>query len=184
MSAASAPARIYTAEAAQREAGADAWELIDGALLEMSPPGGEHGGCVDNLHFALGSHIRAHQLGKLFAAETGFLLARDPDTLLAPDIAFIAEDRVPRPLPKGWLETIPDLIVEVVSPSDRMGDVSEKVGKWLAAGVRLVWVVFPAWRSVQVHSPGCEVRLLSESGVLVGDEIVPGFRMQVREIFS
>jgi len=179
-----APARSYTAEQAQFEAGADSWELIDGVLLDISPPGGEHGGCVDNLHFALGSHVRSRQLGKLFAAETSFLLARDPDTLLAPDLAFIAEDRVPRPLPKGWMQTIPDLIVEVVSLSDRVGDVTEKVGKWLGAGVRLIWVIYPAWRSVQVHRSGCEVRLLSESAVLEGDDVVPGFRMQVRELFA
>lgn len=184
MSVTEAPAGSYTAEQAQVAAGAAAWELIDGVLLDMSPPGGEHGGCVDNLHFALGSHVRGRQLGKLFAAETGFLLARDPDTLLAPDLAFIAEARVPRPLPKSWMQTVPDLIVEVVSPSDRIGDVTDKVGKWLAAGVRLVWIIYPAWRSVQVHRPGCEVRLLSESAVLEGDDVVPGFRMQVRELFA
>jgi len=143
MSAIEAPVRSYTAEEAQLEAGADSWELINGALLIMSPPGGEHGGCVDNLHFALGSHVRSQRLGKLFAAETGFLLARNPDTLLAPDRAFIAEPRVPQPLPKGWLQTVPDLIVEVVSPSDRIGEVTEKVGKWLEAGGQRVWVVYP-----------------------------------------
>lgn len=165
-------------------AGAEAWELVDGELWLMSPPGGEHGGCIDNLHFALGSHVRARQLGKLFAAETGFLLSRNPDTLLAPDLAFIARDRVPRPLPKGWLLTVPDLTVEVVSPSDRIGEVTEKVGKWLESGVSLVWVVYPAWKSVQVHRPGQEVRLMGESAFLEGDDVVPGFRMQVAEVFQ
>lgn len=184
MSLAEAPVRTYTAEQAQSVAGADAWELVDGVLWLVSPPGGEHGGCIDNLHFALGSHVRARQLGKLFAAETGFLIARNPDTLLAPDIAFITQERVPRPLPRGWLQTVPDLIVEVVSPPDRIGEVIEKVGKWLEAGVRLVWVVYPAWRSVQVHRLAHEVRLLGESAFLEGDDVVPGFRMQVTEVFK
>ncbi len=150
----------------------------------MAPAGGEHGWLASNLNVSLGVHVKAHQLGKVFTAETGFVVSRNPDTVRAPDCAFISKDRVPHPIPKKFVDTIPDLVVEVVSPDDSAEDVSEKVSEWLRAGVRLVWVVYPRSRTVVVHRSAKDVQILYEDDLLAGGEVVRGFELRVSEIFE
>ena len=174
---------VEQADGADELAGGGRWELVGGEVREMTPPGGEHGAFTDNLGFALGSRVRAAKLGRVFAAETEFMLSRNPDTLPAPDIAFIKAERVPQPLPRGWLTTVPDLVVEVVSPSDRAGDLQERVADWLGAGVPLLWLVHPRPRQVHVYRSSKEVRILNESDVLDGEDVVSGFSLPVAGIF-
>ena len=161
------------------------YELVKGELFEMPPAGGRHGSVAMRIGALLNAHARANQLGEVFAAETGFVLRRDPDTVRAPDASFIAGDRLPEgELPVGYLEIIPDLAVEVVSPSDTPREVRDKVGDWLRAGTRLVWVIYPATRSVTVYRSIDDFETLSEGDELAGGEVIPGFPGSIRELFA
>lgn len=120
-------------------------------------------------------------------AETGFRLARDPDTVLGPDAAVVRPNRLPPPAEQGgYLELASDLAIEIVSPSDRWTTVSDKVDSYLAAGVLLVWVVEPAARAVRVHTPaGAERRLRAEDrDVLAAEPVLPGFHLPLAELFA
>jgi Uma2 family endonuclease len=161
------------------------YELVAGELRKMSPPGWKHGEIGGRLQSLLANHNHKHRLGKLYLAETGFLLARDPDTVRAPDIAFIHKDHLPHQDPKeAYWPGAPDLAVEVVSPGDTLDEVDEKVQEWLDGGALMVWVVKPKSRSVTVHRSATDVKVLTESDELSGENVVPGFRCGVREIFE
>ncbi len=158
-------------------------ELIDGVLIEMSPPGPEHGMISGTLTTLLGAYVRAQRLGIVFS-EAGFILRRGPDTVRAPDVAFIRADRVPPTgPPKTFWETAPDLIVEVISPSDAPAEVQDKIHNWIEAGVRLAWIVYPATHRVVVVRSLQEREELTDEDVLSGDTVVPGFTCPVHEIF-
>jgi len=136
------------------------------------------------LHALLARHVFEHKLGKVFLAETGFLLAQDPDTIRAPDIAFIHKDHLPAAPPKeAFWPGAPDLAVEVVSPADTFNDVHEKVKTWLDAGATAVWVVNPKGRNVTVYRSATDIKTLTEDDELSGEDAVPGFRCRVGEIF-
>ena len=160
-------------------------ELVKGNIYEMAAAGARHGGVANRVGTLLGTHVDNRRLGVVFAAETGFILERDPDTVRAPDAAFVSADRLPvEGLPDGFLELAPDLVVEVVSPNDRMREVREKVATWLEAGTRLVIVLYPRTRSASVHRPSQEPVMLSEQDMLSGDDIVPGFSVRLGELFA
>jgi Uma2 family endonuclease len=160
------------------------YELVKGELRKMSPAGSEHGAIIINITVLLGQHVKTNKLGVCFGAETGFKIATDPDTVRAPDLAFIGSARVPESgIPKKFWPGAPDLAVEVLSPGDSYEEVDEKVGDWIAAGTRAVWVVNPRKRSVTVYHSTKDVERLSESDELDGGDVVPGFRCEVSEIF-
>lgn len=157
-------------------------ELIRGEVREKPPAGFQHGTVAMELGSLLATFVRTHRLGKVIAAETGFILQRDPDTVRAPDVAFISQQRLPAgEPPTGFPELAPDLVAEVVSPGDTTKEV--KVEEWLRAGVTLVWVVYPSSRSVVVYKSREEVSVLGEEDTLTGDPVLPGFQCQVRELF-
>ncbi len=158
-------------------------ELIKGELLTMSPPGAEHGAVIMNLAAPLAIYVKQRKLGIVFGAETGFTVERNPDTVIAPDIAFLRRERI-TDLPKGYCEGAPDLAVEVNSPGDRRSKIARKVERWLQAGALAVWEVDPKTRTVSVHRRNLDAVVLSEDDLLDGDDIVPGFRVPVSEIFS
>jgi Uma2 family endonuclease len=125
-----------------------------------------------------------HRLGEVFEGETGFLLAREPDTVRAPDIAFVAAERIATAeRQKGFWVGAPDLAVEVVSPGDTQREIDEKVMAWLDAGARLVWVVNPTWRTVTIYRSRRKIRVLTEDDELSGEDVVPGFRCPVGAVF-
>jgi Uma2 family endonuclease len=160
------------------------YELVAGELRIMSPSGWKHGSVVGRLHTILGAFVVAHDLGEIFGAETGFRLARDPDTVRAPDIAFIAKEHLPAEEPsEAFWPGAPDLAVEVLSPGDRTGEVDEKIDAWLAAGCRAVWVVDPKRRTVTVYESRTNVRVAAAGDALIGEPIVPGFTCQVDALF-
>jgi len=129
-------------------------------------------------------YILTHRLGQVYAAETGFLLEQDPDTVRAPDFAFIQASRVtPETTAPTWAPVIPDLVVEVVSTGDLETEVASTTSMWLDAGVRLVWVVYPAGREIVVYVPD-GATTLSDSETLSGEEVVPGFTLPVAEVFG
>jgi Uma2 family endonuclease len=161
------------------------YELVAGELRVMSPSGWRHGQIVSNLHSLLGPHIRANRLGRAFGAETGFRLARDPDTVRAPDFAFICNERLPSKEPtEAFWPGPPDLAVEVLSPSDRTGEVDEKIEAWLDAGCRSVWIIDPGLATVTIYSSRTEVAVLTAGDTLQGDPVVPGFSCRVDELFQ
>ena len=160
------------------------YELVAGELRKMTPSGWKHGAAGGTLHSLLGHHVLERELGQLFFAETGFLIARDPDTVRAPDIGFVAAGRLQGEKPdEAFWPGAPDLAAEVVSPRDTTGEVDEKVRSWLDAGARMVWVVNPQWRSVTVYRSATDIRTLTENDELDGGDVVPGFRCRVGEIF-
>jgi Uma2 family endonuclease len=160
-------------------------ELVKGELREMPPAGIEHGAISMNAGTALAQFVKAHHLGVVLAAETGFIVARGPDTVRGPDVGFIAQARIPPSgLPKGVFPAAPDLAIEVLSPGDTVEEVEEKVGDWLAGGTRLVWVVNPRRRTVTVHRQGPQITVLLENDTVTGEDVVPGFTCQVRELFT
>ncbi len=160
-------------------------ELIRGELVRMSPTGGRHGVIVQRLGQRLGTWADQSGVGIVCAAETGFRLQRDPDTVRAADAALVVQDRIPEEgIPEGFWEGAPDLAVEVLSPSDRMGDVLQKVRDYLEAGAHQVWVVDPKSRTVTVYHSFREVQVLTEHDVLEGVEILSGFVCKVQDIFQ
>jgi len=160
-------------------------ELIAGELRTMAPSGGEHGGVAMNLSTPLDQYVRANHLGRVYAAATGFRLTTGPDTVRAPDVAFMRQERVLAVgHVTGYLPGPPDLAAEVVSPNDRPAEVEEKVASWLAHGTRLVLVVDPRQRTVRVYRPGIPARTLAEQDVVSGDDVVPGWTLPVRALFE
>ncbi len=160
------------------------FEMLDGEVIEMAPAGARHGKVAMKVGARLSIHVEQNDLGEVFAAETGFVLARDPDTVRAPDVAFVAHDRLPPgDLPAGFMEAAPDLVVEVVSPGDSAGYVRAKVEQWLQSGVRLVWVVYPETRSVAAYRSLNDVRVLTENDMLAGAPVVMGFSCPVKDLF-
>ena len=160
-------------------------ELVRGDLVVMTPAGGRHGQVAHKVALVIGNHVLDRNLGRVFAAETGFLLQRDPDTVRAPDVAFVAGDRLGTgEVSAGFLEMAPDLAVEVVSPSDSPAAVQAKVDDWLAAGTRLVWVVDPETRSVTGHRPKGAAAVVPEAGTLDGAPVFSDFSVRVRDLFT
>jgi Uma2 family endonuclease len=160
-------------------------ELVRGELRTRMPAGWEHGSIGVRLARALGNHVESANLGETFNADTGFALTSNPDTVRAPDVAFVRRERmeaggIPR---KGFWQGPPDLAAEVVSPSDSVRMVQEKVGEWLAAGTRMVLVLDPDARTVTVHRSRHRVRTLGADDVIDGEDVVPGWQCRVRTLF-
>jgi Uma2 family endonuclease len=159
-------------------------ELIRGELIRMTPAGYEHGWIIDKIHIPLSTFVSRAGLGHVVGGETGFHIAHDPDTVRAPDVAFVAADRLPSPLPKGFFPGPPDLAMEVISPDDRDSQVQAKVRNWLDAGCRVVWLVDPRRQTVHVYQSGSEAQVLRLSDTLCGEPLLPGFSLAVAEIFK
>lgn len=158
-------------------------ELVGGRIVRMSPAGGWHGLVCGRVQDALSAHVNANALGRVLSGETGYLVRSDPDTVRAPDVAFVAEARVAQARVAGYPDLAPDLVVEVVSPHDAAGDVQARVEDWLRAGTRLVWVLYPQSRSAVVYRPDGEARVLHADDTLAGDPALPGFACRVGELF-
>src|SRR5438270_6045794 len=141
----------------------DEWryELVEGRLVRMSPTGGQHGRIVMALLRAVDRFVEEKELGEIFPAETGFWIspAGEPDTVLAPDLAFVPAGREPDPNIEGYLRLVPDLVAEVVSPSQGGAEMAAKAQRWLNSGVRVVWIVLPESRTVEVWRPAEQPRI-------------------------
>lgn len=161
-------------------------ELIEGELIEMQPAGLIHGAFGFFLALPLGNWVRDNDLGIVTLAETGFKVATNPDTVLAPDIGFIAKSRLAEDwtTTRGFFIGAPDLAVEIVSPSDTYEQVDDKVARYLDAGTRLVWVVRPKQKRVEVHRKDGSSALLSHDETLDGESVVPGFTLPIARIFG
>ena len=159
-------------------------ELVAGELREMAPAGDYHGRVTMQFSGPLSVFVDEHDLGAVYAAETGFLLAENPDTVRGPDVAFVTRERVAaRGKMRGYFPGAPDLVVEVVSPGDAYGEVEAKVEEWLSAGSRMVVVANPRNETLKVHRSLTAVTRLTVSDTFDGADVVPGFRIAVRRIF-
>jgi Uma2 family endonuclease len=161
------------------------YELIKGALKIMSPTKPLHGVICARLAARLVSFVEEHDLGEVFGAETGFLVETDPDTVVGADAAFVSRERL------ATVETFekffpfaPDLAVEVLSPSNTVQEIDEKVNFYFAAGSRAVWVFNPKRRTVAVYRSPFDVRILSEQETLEGGDILPQFRLELAKLFA
>lgn len=160
------------------------YELVKGELRQMPPAGFEHGSLAIKIGWRLGQYVEVNNLGLVLAAETGFKISSDPDTVRAPDVGFVRKDRLPAELPKGYFPGAPDLAVEVISPSDTFQEVEEKVFDWLESGTSLVWVINPSRRRVTIYRSLTEFTVLTENDELSGGDTVPGFRCRISELFA
>lgn len=158
-------------------------ELVRGEIVRMAPAGDLHGRVTGELTVLLGGFIRQHRLGVYWAAESGFIVSQGPDTVRAPDFAFVTKDRATAVRP-GYCSVAPDLVVEVVSPHDSAGDVAEKVSEWLAFGVRSVWVAEPKSRTITIHHQGTSTYRYGPGDTLTDEAVLPGFALRVAEVFS
>ena len=182
----SAPAKpaVHTAEDLERlSAQGFRYELIKGELRPMSPSGGPHGDATSRITFYVNSLVYGQERGLTFTAETGFFVARDPDTVMAPDFAFVTEERLPETLPEGYVSVVPDLAVETRSPNDTAKEVAVKVEDWLAAGVQIVWVIEPRKQTITSHRRGRQPLVFGTGDTLDGEDILPGLSVPLRMIF-
>ena len=160
-------------------------ELLEGEIVEMSKPSGLHGQIAMRLSLRIANHVVDNGLGIVTAAETGFILERNPDgrdTVRALDIAFLSSARVPAVLPDQLVDIAPDLAVEIVSRSNKVVDMHRKIRQLLAAGTALVWIVHPETHTVEVHTRS-GAKTLEADDTLNGGDVLPGFEIPVREIF-
>lgn len=158
----------------------ESYEYVNGELVPMSMPTMEHGEISFNIVISLGNYVRQHQLGKVYIAETTFAVG---ESGRKPDAAFVSKARLPEnrrqasPVP-------PDLAIEVVSPSDKVYDVQEKVFEYLDAGTQMVWVVEPVSKTVTVYRSRNDITILTTDDTLTGEDVVEGFRCSVADIFA
>ena len=159
-------------------------ELVRGRMIVRDSPSGFHGKVAARLLYLIAHHVYANHLGVVFAQETGFHIATNPDTVRAPDVAFLRADRADLIPPTGYGRTAPDLAVEILSPGDRRGEVLAKVEDWLTGGVSLLWVIDPKRVTAKVYRGDGSISLVSSTGELDGEDVVPGFRCALADVFT
>jgi Uma2 family endonuclease len=159
-------------------------ELVRGELLTMAPAGEEHGLISVIMASSLFAACRRLGYGRVVGAETGFKLSANPDTVRAPDVAVILGDAARQPVARGFPTVAPTIVVEVVSPHDLYTEVDAKVADWLEAGSALVLVANPRRQTVAEHRSNARVRMYSADDTLEADDLLPGWRLPVREIFE
>jgi Uma2 family endonuclease len=158
-------------------------ELMYGEIVMMSPAGAEHGMVATPFNRYLASFVEDHDLGVVFAAETGFVLERDPDVVRAPDASFVRKDRIKGKLTRKYFDGAPDLAVEVNSPDDSRKEVTDKVNMWLVRGASVVWVADPVTMTLTIHRVGQKPQKLSASDEIKGEPLLPGFILPLAKVF-
>lgn len=159
-------------------------ELVEGRLVVREPPGGWHGKVAAQLTWLLGDFVYPHGRGMLFGQDTGFRIATDPDTVRAPDVAFVSRERAAAIERSGYPALAPDLVVEIVSPADRPGELLNRVGDWLNAGVGVVWVIDPTREVAQLHRADGSMELVPANGTLVGEGALEGFSCPLARVLE
>ncbi len=157
-------------------------ELIDGELSPVIPPGGEHGFIQIKLGAILLQHVTIHRLGRVFG-EVGYVLRRDPDTVLGPDISYISAARLPADQVR-FLELAPDLAIEIVSASNTPAEIDLILAIYLSSGVKSVWIVYPQQRQVAVYAPDEAPHVFKNGETLTVGEVLPDLLLRVSEIFD
>jgi Uma2 family endonuclease len=166
--------------------GSDApFELIQGELTRVSPSSTRSNHVLQYVNFSLYACVDARGLGQVYAGEAGFTLEVDPDTVVGPDVAFVSSDRIPDPYPeRGFAEIVPNLIVEIVSPTDEPGDMRRKQAAYDRVGIPLVWWIDPIQKTASIHPHGEQPTKLERTGTLDGGSVLPGFSLPLEVIHS
>ena len=160
-------------------------ELVKGVLHKTMSVGGEHGEIAMALGAALLAYIRPRRMGRVGGSDAGVRLERNPDTVREPDVFYISAEKLPLEVRvPGYYEVIPDLVAEIASPGDSAREIADRVAMWQHYGVRLVWAVYPATRTIAAHPLGDAVVIFGADDVLDGGGVIPGFQCPVRDILD
>ena len=159
-------------------------ELVRGRLVVREPPSTEHGRIQANLSYFITDYARRHRLGIVFGQDTGFRIESNPDTVRAPDVAFLRHERATEIPRRGYASLAPDLVAEIISPDDRPGEYLAKVAQWLDAGSMLVWVIDPQRAEARVYRPDGSLTIVGPDGRLDGEALLPGFVCALADIFA
>jgi Uma2 family endonuclease len=176
-------AHLLTAEELERvDIPGKSTELVRGRLLVREPPSTRHGSVAARLTYLLADHIYRRRLG-VVAQDSGFKIESNPDTVRAPDVAFVGLGKADRIPARGYADFAPDLVAEVVSPNDRPGEVLAKVAQWLDAGTTLVWVIDPVRSQARVYRNDGDLTIIAADGTLDGEAVLPGFTCALADVF-
>jgi Uma2 family endonuclease len=161
------------------------YELIEGELIQVSPTIGKSGRHEMYIGWLIMDHVLRHDLGYVYSSSTGFIVARSPDSVLSPDVGFISRDRIPdEGEEQHFLATVPDLAIEVLSPSNRPGEMRRKARMYLAAGVKMIWIVDPQKQTVAIWAPDTPERVLTSDEIVDGSDVLPGFQIRVADLLK
>jgi Uma2 family endonuclease len=155
-------------------------ELVRGEIITMPPPGGMHGVCCLKAGRRIGNFVDEHDGGTVTSNDTGFITERDPDSVRGPDISYWSKERL-KEVPVGYIEVSPDMLVEVLSPSNTSKQIRIKMKEYFAKGVRLVWVIAPEDRTLTIYRTPDEGRVLHETATVTGEDVLPGFECRVSD---
>lgn len=175
---------ITTAEALAAAGDIGRCELVRGELIAMLPASAGHGWNTNRIGTRLTIYVDGHDLGAVFAAETGYVIERQPDTVRAPDVSFVRKDRLHLVGDRGFFPGAPDLAVEVLSPDDTATEVMDKVDQWLEAGCRAVWVADARRKTITVYRTDAPPKVHHAGETLSGGDVVPGFELRVDDAFA
>ncbi len=178
--------RLITAEELEKFPKANRrHELVRGKLKTMTPAGFDHCMIGNELSFVLNQYVRPRKLGKIVGADAGFRIAKEPDTVRVPDVAFVVQSRIDAVgRTKRFWDGPPDLAAEVMSPNDTVSEVSAKAQEWIDAGARLVWVINPDQRTATVFRPDIAPLMVTEDQTLEGFDVVPGFSYSIKKLLD
>ena len=159
-------------------------ELVEGVIVKMSPTGEPHGIVEGKFYSTLAEFVRKKKLGRVSVGEVGIYVKRNPDTVRGADVVFISNERIAQRGASGFVDVAPDLVVEILSPDDRMSEMMKKLGEYFSIGVRLVWVADPETETVYAYRSLTEVRQFKNTDKLADDSILPGFSVAISELFE
>ncbi len=183
--------RLYTVddvlELQARDSDRDSkYELIDGVLIEMPPSNLLHAWLASRIDRLIGNFAEENDMGFAFV-EGGFTPPGDRYNLRGPDVAFVSKARMPDPIPQRFAGFMPDLAVEIASPSNSARELREKAAFYLANGAELVWILYPDQQSAEVcrleKDAGFKIEVVNPEGELTGREVLPGFELPLRSLF-
>jgi Uma2 family endonuclease len=160
------------------------FELVNGVVVEATPRGPLHSAVVIELRNRLRHHVQSRDLGRVVGSDTGFVLTTDPDTVRFSDVAFIVQARLSDPCPGPYLPLVPDFVAEVIAPVDRAEDLRGKVQMYLRGGTRLIWAIYPELQVIDIYRANRMGSVMHETGVLDGEDVLPGFVLPVRDLFA
>ena len=182
--------RLYTVddvwELAHQPDNVNHYELIEGELFEMPPPGYEHGRLAVEISHYIWSFVKERDLGKV-TVETGYHPPDSRHTLLSPDVAFLSKAKAPHPSWGKYIPVMPDLAIEILSPTDTLRKARRKAALYLRHGTQLVWIVLPAEKGVDVcraaDGPRLNIEFVGQESSLSGEQVLPGFELKLELLF-
>lgn len=159
-------------------------ELVRGELIQFMPTGHPHGCVESNLAMLLGAFVKTHNLGRVLTGETGLYTQRDPDTVRGMDVAYISHERLAQVKSTSFLDVAPELVIEIMSPSDSWTEINDKIEEYFEVGVKLIWIVNPKRKRVHAYHSFTELDLFNTEDMLTGGVVLPDLEIRVADIFE